>query len=303
MNNVLVLCAICACVAAIPTSVFRDASSELYKIQDFTQPIQMTKTVSSDDVLLYFRNQNDLDNENALNISDTSSLQNLGFSTEKFTIFLIHGWRNEYDSDINNVLTEAYLSKHDVNVFVVDWSSLADDLYINAASAVGGVGEIVGKYVQSLVKNNNLDLDRTAIAGHSLGAHVAGIVGLALGGKIDYIVGLDPALPLFLMVHEDYRLDVTDAKFVQVIHTCSGFLGIYFNIGHSDYYPNGGREQPGCWLDVLGTCAHGRSFKYFAESIKSGGFIARKCESYDDFESNDCSEEYSDMGGYYIDKR
>ena len=47
------------------------------------------------------------------------------------------------------------------------------------------------------------------------------------------------------------RLDTTDAEFVDVIHTNSGkiYLGevsMLEAIGHVDFYPNGGQEQPGC---------------------------------------------------------
>lgn len=57
---------------------------------------------------------------------------------------------------------------------------------------------------------------------------------------------MDPALPLFKNADIDDRLDITDAQFVQVIHTCSGLLGFNRALGHVDYWPNGGFNQPGC---------------------------------------------------------
>jgi hypothetical protein len=40
------------------------------------------------------------------------------------------------------------------------------------------------------------------------------------------------------------RLHISDAQYVDVIHT-SRIFGIVYPIGHADYYPNGGTSQPG----------------------------------------------------------
>lgn len=68
--------------------------------------------------------------------------------------------------------------------------------------------------------------------------------------------GLDPAEPHFSKTDPIVRLDPTDADFVDVIHTdagpfLSGGLGISEPVGHVDFYPNGGIEQPGCRGGVL----------------------------------------------------
>lgn len=64
--------------------------------------------------------------------------------------------------------------------------------------------------------------------------------------------GLDPALPLFTLGNKDARLDKHDAKHVEVIHTCGGYLGFSSPLGHIDFYPNGGTRQPGCGWDYRG---------------------------------------------------
>ena len=42
------------------------------------------------------------------------------------------------------------------------------------------------------------------------------------------------------------KLDSGDAKFVDVVHSNAGKLGYYGNLGHVDFYPNGGTFQPNC---------------------------------------------------------
>lgn len=66
-----------------------------------------------------------------------------------------------------------------------------------------------------------------------------------------FITGLDPSAPYFEHTGPKVRLDPTDAKFVDVIHTDIGYIlglgiGINGQSGHVDFYPNGGKYQPGC---------------------------------------------------------
>ena len=42
------------------------------------------------------------------------------------------------------------------------------------------------------------------------------------------------------------RLDATDAEYVDVIHTASRFVASHQLVGHADFFPNGGMDQPGC---------------------------------------------------------
>lgn len=68
---------------------------------------------------------------------------------------------------------------------------------------------------------------------------------------MNIFIGLDPAGPLFDFQDPRVRLDRTDAKFVDVIHSNGetlilGGLGAAQPLGHVDFYPNGGRVQHGC---------------------------------------------------------
>lgn len=88
--------------------------------------------------------------------------------------------------------------------------------------------------------------------GHSLGSQLTGFIGKAFykltGKKIGRITALDPAGPAFdnSEVNCDSRLCENDAEFVDVIHTDIQLYGYTSPMGHVDFYPNGGRHQPGC---------------------------------------------------------
>lgn len=65
-----------------------------------------------------------------------------------------------------------------------------------------------------------------------------------------FSIGLDPAEVLFSSSGPEERLDYSQAKLVDVVHTSGGFLGFKKRLGHRDFYPNGGGwPQPGCKID------------------------------------------------------
>lgn len=122
------------------------------------------------------------------------------------------------------------------------------------------------------------------LVGHSLGAHICGFAAKELKKRrskweVQRITGLDPAQPCFKNVHSTMKLHKSDAPFVDIIHTNGkllseiglglpepiGLIFVHtlcihrvlcycenertdeqFALGHVDFYPNGGRSQPGC---------------------------------------------------------
>lgn len=64
-------------------------------------------------------------------------------------------------------------------------------------------------------------------------------------------------------------LDVSDGKFVDVIHTAAGAAGYSQPLGHADFYPNGGNSpQPGCletssMADKIRSCRYMQFFFVF----------------------------------------
>lgn len=77
------------------------------------------------------------------------------------------------------------------------------------------------------------------------------------------------------IVDKNNRLDSTDAKFVQCLHT-SALMGTHVRLGHADYRANGGQSQPGCFLNP--PCDHVRSLDIFRSSLDpANAFVGTLC--------------------------
>ena len=117
------------------------------------------------------------------------------------------------------------------------------------------VGHALGNLAESIASFSEEQTVKTFCVGHSLGSHVCGFTGKTK--TLDGIIAIDPAGPNFEHHNRENRLDKNDAKFVEVLHTDAGELGIVQPIGHVDIYLNGGKTQPDCpgWITELG-CSH-----------------------------------------------
>jgi pancreatic triacylglycerol lipase len=126
----------------------------------------------------------------------------------------------------------------------------------SAVANIRLVGAIVAHMIFTIFEELKLaNLDKIHLIGHSLGAHMSGYAGNYLQREFDLrpgrITGMDPASPYFANTEELVRLDPSDAKFVDVVHSdasmfVEGGFGIKQSIGHIDFYPNGGDNQPKC---------------------------------------------------------
>ncbi|XP_015587902.1 pancreatic triacylglycerol lipase [Cephus cinctus] len=200
-------------------------------------------------------------------LNNRRSLAQSQFSASRPTRIVTHGWKSSKDSDACTVIVDAFLKKDEYNVIVVDWSNTASQLYLVAANSVERVANRVARFINFLQSAGNLKTTDLKVIGHSLGGHIAGLSARQASGTVAGVVALDPALPLFSDAGPGSRVDASDAKHVQVIHTNGGLLGLSKAVGTSDFYPNGGSSQPGCGLDIVGSCAHSRAYYFYAESI------------------------------------
>jgi pancreatic triacylglycerol lipase len=210
------------------------------------------------------------------------------------------------------------LKLEDCSVIVVDWQGGSNPPYTQAVANIRLVGAMTAHLLHDLSKHTgDKKLDHVHCIGHSLGAHLSGYVGYTLQSlfnlTVGRITGLDPAEPHFAKAQPPVRLDRTAAKYVDVVHTDAsqfirGGLGMTEKIGHVDYYPNGGTNQPGCGKSVvryisdangsffLGIrkylgCNHIRSYEFFIESINPNrgcSFLTMACSSYEDFLLGKC---------------
>lgn len=103
-------------------------------------------------------------------------------------------------------------------------------------------------YVIKLIKECKVPEKNIKFIGHSLGAHVSSFaakhVFLTLDVKIPYIIGAEPAGPLFSLNSCSERFCKSDAYNVLALHTSP--LGIQYPVGTTDLYFNNGLKQPGC---------------------------------------------------------
>ncbi|KAL0105238.1 hypothetical protein PUN28_016712 [Cardiocondyla obscurior] len=233
--------------------------------------------------------------EEQLFLNNTEVLYASHFNESRPTKFIVHGFSDTGSEGWIRDLIDAYLLYQDVNVVVVGWGILASDAYPVAAKNTRLVGDYLGQFLDFLNRDSNLEYKDVHISGHSLGSYVAGFAGAYHDGRVGRITGLDPASPLFEtisgVVGPEYRLDPTDAQFVDVIHTSGPVFGFLAPLGHADFYPNDGKiPQPGCsFTPTITYCSHSRAHQLMTESIGSTvGFKARMCDSWEKYKEQLC---------------
>ncbi|XP_077295230.1 pancreatic lipase-related protein 2-like [Arctopsyche grandis] len=215
---------------------------------------------------------------------DEASLAATNFDATKPVKITIHGWTGDAESGVNTVVGPAFLEAVDVNIVAVDWSNGSSGGYTQSVRNVPGAGQSVADMINWL-NSLGVPYSNIHILGHSLGAHVVGFAGRLSNGTIEYITGLDPASPSWTSSSE--RLRRTDAKYVEIIHTNIGQLGLLDAIGHNDFYPNGGVQMPGCDGNLY--CSHYRSWEYMADSLDHEKFMANRCNDVNEITNGNCA--------------
>lgn len=255
------------------------------------------------------------------NVIITADNVPVAYNSSLPTKFIIHGFIQNADRSWIRDMKNTLLRVEDLNVITVDWRKGADFPYAQAASNCQIAGAEIAKLIKILVSKNGANIDDFHLIGHSLGSHVAGYAGERLE-NLGRITGLDPAGPLFEFTHPLVRLDKSDAKFVDVIHTDGENilklgLGLLEPAGHVDFYPNGGVDQPSCPassyklltaifnfatsniedLDNISGCSHVASYKFFMDSIENTKcYAAYPCESRVEFDKGNCLQCSNEKG-------
>ncbi|PSN55090.1 hypothetical protein C0J52_01899, partial [Blattella germanica] len=230
--------------------------------------------------------------------ADGNSLQTLldsDFDPQKPLKMIIHGFQGSGIERGALVGIDSLLDLEDVNIITVDWEKGASGpSYAQAVANTELVGRQVGLLLMDML-SLGIKPAEIHMIGFSLGAHIAACASYLLQTrllvKVGRITGLDPASPIFrnhLLVESSRKLDKDDADFVDVIHTdgspvwTDGF-GLLQPLGHVDFFPNGGREQPGCRDGKASVLVSHFAWRLFVESLKQkpGGcqFMAYPCQA------------------------
>lgn len=229
------------------------------------------------------------------NIDDAKCMSLANVSTEAFrskrTYLFVHGWTNSPRTNKLIEIKNELLKKDDANIILVDWEHLArNGNYPVSASNTRVLGAHMAKLIGKIKAAQNDSY--VWCIGHSLGAHACGHAGQRV--KLDRITGIDPAQPLFQdNLYPNIGVNPGTADFVDIIHT-SDTMGIFYRLGHADFYPNGGRKQPACSSFDF-SCHHNKGLDYFIESIDNHHFGAMSCTNIYFFkltcvECSDCAK-------------
>jgi len=192
---------------------------------------------------------------------------------------------------IDQIYAEAYAQVGvDYNIIGIDWRSIKKGDGWDVS--LGNVGKYTAHFLQDLVKNHGLKIEDVHCIGFSFGTHVIGYTGVFLNqlglGKIPRGTALDP-----VAYHGGIEAAKDNYGYLDVIHTSK--LGLLDRLGHIDFYPNGGENQPcTCEKNKKNPCTgikcknapfydkkdHNRAPAYYEESILNpNAFVAWKCPS------------------------
>ncbi|KAJ8666851.1 hypothetical protein QAD02_008513 [Eretmocerus hayati] len=275
-------------------------------VLEFTKILEniFTQKTEARDVKFYFSNAARTGNV-TVRLDQPFDLQNIDFDVSRPTVVLVHGFMSSGQEKWIKDLKDAFLQLGNINVIVVDWQRGSNTWnYYSAAISTRIVGEETAKLFAKI-----RDLGRASrsapkldgwgslyFVGHSLGSHISAHAAHLIKKSqennnakwiVRRIIALDPAQPCFTEADLELKLDRQDAPFIDVIHTNARHilflgLGLPDQLGHIDFYPNGGKAQPGCsdidvsfWSFLLlpvniiqeAICSHGRSHTFLTESI------------------------------------
>lgn len=225
-------------------------------------------------------------------------------------MILLHGYGENVNNSQTTLIREKLLAIQQANILAVDYSALAPrGCYIEAVKNSRVVGKCLAQFIDLLIHYIKVPRSNIHLIGFSLGAQVAGVAGHFSANKLKRITGLDPSKNLILTANNNtFRLDPTDAEFVDIISTDPTQRGILDGAGHLTFYPNFGLYQPGCLngtkdSNEVSLCSHKRVTELYAESIESlTPFYAYPCQSWLQYDSFRCVPDLLKLKGmgYFV---
>ncbi|XP_054665073.1 endothelial lipase isoform X2 [Grus americana] len=127
-----------------------------------------------------------------LTIGQHKRLEDCKFNVTAKTFFIIHGWTMSgmFETWLDSLVSALQEREKDANVIVVDWLSLAHQLYTDAVNNTQIVGKSIARLLDWLQENPLFQLKNVHLIGYSLGAHVAGFAGNHVHGTIGRITAI-----------------------------------------------------------------------------------------------------------------
>ncbi|KAG4078268.1 hypothetical protein HA402_012978 [Bradysia odoriphaga] len=78
-------------------------------------------------------------------------------------------------------------------------------------------------------------------------------------------------------------------KYVEMILTDAVRFGFQHPVAHGNYYVNWGTSQPGCGVDLAGTCGHVMVVDFYGASINNANiFGATRCSGHQAITNRNC---------------
>lgn len=145
-------------------------------------------TIDPSEVKLIFFSTNNPDGVDTPHTNGHLDLSQTNFNSSKPTSIMIPGWTRSVTDPFPVVTRDAYVNNN-YNVFTVDWSRYSKAEYTQAFCAVGPVAQVLVEVIASMKSDYGLNLDNLVMIGHSLGAHMCGIIGEYLDGQLGTIIG------------------------------------------------------------------------------------------------------------------
>jgi len=231
-----------------------------------------------------------------LKTGDTDGLRNSYFNAKWPVRFSIHGWTGKGKSCSNAAIKDAYLTRGNFNVIIVDWSEHSLDIsYSRISMQLADIAANFVKFVNFLHRETGVAYEAMYLIGHSAGSHVSGLSGKLLKpNSFGAIFALDPAGLSQLGLSEQYRLAPSDANYVESIHTDITLLGNpSAELSQVSFFVNWGLGQPHCPNATAAefdfACDHFSALYYFAESVRNPKmFGALRCKNKLSIEKFSC---------------
>ncbi|XP_047019140.1 lipase member H-like [Helicoverpa zea] len=215
------------------------------------------------------------------------------YNSSRMTTIFTHGFTGHPNGFAVTSVIKAYLEQGQSNVALLNWDRLAavqnnqmSGSYLKwAAPNAIKLGSEFADVLLNL-SSAGLDLNKTHLVGHSLGAQIFGITGNKMvknGVQLPWITGLDPAGIMFDGRAPADRLSPTAARFVDVIHSDPTKYGTRKELGTVDFWPNyrnnGPVIQPGCdnkphpRFSLEDLCNHNKCWQFLIDTIKYPGSL------------------------------